>query len=39
MILSFWVKSLLETGLFDGLATGHPYLTIVEEMENFAKTN
>ena len=31
--------SLLETGTFDGLPTGHPYLTIIEEMENFAKTN
>ena len=31
--------SFLETGAFDGLPAGHPYLTIAEEMEAFAKTN
>jgi hypothetical protein len=31
--------SFLETGIFDGLPAGHPYLTIAEEMEAFAKTN
>jgi hypothetical protein len=31
--------SLLETGSFDGLPAGHPYLTIIEEMEAFANTN
>ena len=31
--------SFLETGSFDGLPSGHPYLTIIEEMENYAKTN
>jgi len=31
---------LLETGsFFDALGEGHPYLTITEEMENYAKTN
>ena len=30
--------SFLETGAFDGLPAGHPYLTIAEEMEAFAKT-
>jgi hypothetical protein len=31
--------SLLETGGFQGLPDGHPYLTIIEEMEAFASTN
>jgi hypothetical protein len=31
--------SFLETGTFNGLPPGHPYLTIAEEMEAFAKTN
>ena len=31
--------SLLEGGSFDSLPKDHPYITIIEEMENFAKTN
>jgi hypothetical protein len=31
--------SLLETGSFGALPNTHPYMTIIEEMENFAKTN
>ena len=31
--------SFLETADFNGLPPGHPYLTIAEEMEAFAKTN
>lgn len=31
--------SYLETGKFDALAEGHPYLTIAEEMQAFAQTN
>jgi hypothetical protein len=31
--------SYLETGTFNGLPPGHPYMTIAEEIEAFAKTN
>ncbi len=31
--------SFLETGAFDGLPWGHPYITIAEEMQAFANTN
>jgi hypothetical protein len=31
--------SFLETGTFDGLPAGHPYLTIAEEMQAYAQTN
>ncbi|MGV7552374.1 hypothetical protein PJN95_30065, partial [Mycobacterium kansasii] len=31
--------SLLETGSFKGLPPTHPYMTIIEEMEAYARTN
>ena len=31
--------ALVETGSFNALPNNHPYVTIVEEMENYAKTN
>ena len=31
--------SFLETGTFNGLPAGHPYLTIAEEIQAFAQTN
>lgn len=31
--------SFVETGTFDGLAATHPYLTIAEEMQAYARTN
>lgn len=31
--------SLVETGSFDALPTGHPYVTIAQEIQNFANTN